>query len=226
MSSSSEPRLLRGAASADAVGVSMPDLRSGHWTRLGDTTVLGDAVTEQLLDTLAESTRQAARAQGYAVGWAEGRREAERAARAAAEAAAEQAAADVRRREAEHRDALAALQQAAALVRERLTEVCRAVDEQAAELALELTRELVGQTAANAGRHALQRVAELLPEHPVVRVRLHPDVAPTATGLLEQGVAVVADPTLGRADAVVEADTHVVDLRVTTALERLREVLS
>ena len=225
MSSSSEPRLLRGDASQGAVDLAIPELPSGHWTRLGSGTVRGDQVTERLLDAVAERTGRAARAQGYAVGWAEGRRAAEATARAAADAAAERAAADAVRREAEHRDALAALADATEQLRERLAEVCGDVDEQASELALELTRELVGHAATAAAEHVVERVVGLLPEHPVVRVRLHPDVAATAR-LGSTEVAVVADPALGRADAVVEADSHSIDLRIGTALERLRKALA
>lgn len=226
MSSSTDAGLLKGADTTDATGLAMPELRSGRWTRLGNQSVLGDAVTEQLLDSLAESTRQSARSQGYAVGWAAGLREARDAVRAAADAAAEQSAADGRRRESEHRAAVEALERAAAELRERTAEVCRDVDEQAAALALELTRELVGALAADAAEHVLQRVVGLLPERPVVEVRLHPDVVVEADKLRRHGVAVVADPALGRADAVVESDVDVLDLRVSTALERLREVLS
>ncbi|MFC6288139.1 FliH/SctL family protein [Nocardioides sp. GCM10027113] len=228
MSSSTDPaplRVVRPAPSAAATGLPMPDLRTGRWTRLGADAVLGDDVTEQLLDGLAESTRSAARAQGYAVGWAEGRREAEAAAQQLTVDVAARAEAEERRREAEHQEALAALAAAATALRERTAEVCAAVDEQAATLALELTTELVGRAAADAAEHAVRRVVGLLPDHPVARVRLHPDVAATAADLREQGVTVVADPSLGRGDALVEADTHVVDLRLDTALDRLREVL-
>lgn len=221
----SESRVLRADTSPAAVGWSMPELRSGRWTRLGDRAVLGDDVTEQLLDGLARSTRDAARAQGYAVGWAEGRREAEGAAQRLADDVAARAEAEERRREAEHRTALAALEAAAAGLHERVVEVCTAVDAQAAGLALELTAELVGGAAADAAEHAVRRVVGLLPDHPVVRVRLHPDVVATATDLREQGVAIVADPSLEPGDALVEADTHVLDLRLAAALDRLREVL-
>jgi flagellar biosynthesis/type III secretory pathway protein FliH len=58
-------------------------------------------------------------------------------------------------------------------------------------------------------------------------VRLHPDVATTAADVLrERGVTILPDEALSRADAVVETDTEVVDLRVDSALVRLREVLS
>lgn len=224
MSSSSSPvRVLRGDASTGAAGLLMPELRADSWTRWGTGAVRGDDVTEQLLEGLAETARQAARAQGYAVGWAQGRSEAQSAARAVADQEARRCAEDRARREAEHAAALAALRRAADQLVSRIEEVCRAVDDQAAELALELTRELVGHSAAEAASHVVERVLALAPEHPVARVRLHPSVAAGAAALDQ--VVVVPDPDLGPADALVETDEYVVDLRVETALARLREVL-
>ncbi|HEY9562838.1 MAG TPA: hypothetical protein VIR30_03615, partial [Nocardioides sp.] len=75
MTSSSEARVLRGPV--DVTVLPAPDLRAGEWTRFGSGNARGDAVTENTLAALADSTRDAARAQGYAVGWAEGRRRAE-----------------------------------------------------------------------------------------------------------------------------------------------------
>ncbi len=225
-SSTSAARVLRGDASTDATGLLMPELRSGSWTRWGNGAVRGDDVTEQLLSTLAESTRQAARAQGYSVGWADGRRDAEASVREAAAETARRTAAEEVRREAEHAAALTALREAADQLVARVDDVCRTVDGQAAELALELTRELVGRAAPEAASHAVERVLGLLPDHPVVRVRFHPAVAACAGALRDRGVVVLPDPDLGPADAVVEADEYVVDLRVGAALDRLRDVLS
>jgi flagellar assembly protein FliH len=171
-----------------------------------------------------ETTREDAQAQGYAVGWAQGRREAEASARAAAEGRAAADAERESRREAEHSAAVAALHEAARAAHELLAAACRRVDDQAGALALELTRTLVG-TAHPDPAHVLDRVVGLVPEHPVVSVRLHPDVAALAGDLRELSIVVVGDPTLGRADAVADADDHVVDLRVDEALARLLQVL-
>jgi flagellar assembly protein FliH len=187
---------------------------------------MGDEATESLLDGLAESTRRAARTQGYAVGWAEGRRAAVAAADLEVSVVTAQLAEDRRRQEQEHQEALEALRSLATELRAAMHETCTLVEGQAAELALQLTHELVGARAADAGSHAVARVTSLLPEHTVVRARLHPDVAASASSLVDAGVQVVADPGLGRADAVAETDAGVLDLQITTALERLREVLS
>ena len=225
MSSSTEFRPgLPGAAQQDVTRagdgpgpVPMPDLGSGRWERW--------AVADRPEVGQPGSERAAARAQGYAVGWAEGRRDAE--AGILAERQLEvgrQAAAEAARR-TEHAAAVRALQDAAERLDAALTEVCDRVDQQAARLALDLTRELVGRAPADAD-HVLARVRALLPDHPVLRVRLHPDVAAGAGDLRDHGVAVIADPALGHGDALVEADDHVLDLRASEALTRLAEVLA
>lgn len=171
-----------------------------------------------------EATRDAARAQGYATGWAEGRREAETSAREDAE----RLAADHVRREAvrdtEVAAAVTALRAAADALHRTVAATCVRVDEQASALALELTRTLTGRVEPDPA-HVVARVVGLLPEHPLVSVRLHPDVAALSGDLAAHGVAVVPDPTLRPADAVAHADDHVVDLRVDEALARLEEAL-
>lgn len=184
--------------------------------------VLADLRLPQLRPV--EPTRDAARAQGYAVGWAEGRRAAEAAVQSEAEELRRVVAADEERRDAEHAAAVAALREAAEVARVALVEACRRVDEQAAVLALELTRTLLGDVVPDPAA-VVGRVVGLLPEHAVATVRLHPDVAAVAGDLRDLGIVVVADPTLGRADALAHAEDHVVDLRVDRAVARLAEVL-
>lgn len=222
MSSSSETGRAR-------AGVTTPELRIGNWTRLGGSAVLGDAVTESMLDGLATKAQEAARAQGYAVGWAEGRRAAaeqaaaEQAGRAAHHAAAEE------RREAEHRAAVDALGRAAEQVRGLLGDLAAAIEEQATDLAFALTAEVLGARVATAtAADVVVRVLQVLPPVPVGRVRLHPSLLASgaAQDLAERGLEVVADPSLGPADALVESpDGSVTDLRVDEAMARVREVL-
>ncbi|WP_374454276.1 hypothetical protein [Nocardioides sp.] len=172
-----------------------------------------------------EDTHDTARAQGYAVGWAQGRREAEAAVRAEVDDLTRATAAREAQRDADLAAALTALHAAADAAHELLAAACRRVDEQAGALALELTRTLVGAVEPDPA-HLLDRVLGLLPEHPVASVRLHPEVAAVAGDLTDHGIRVVADPSLGLADAVAQADDHVVDLRVDVALSRLGEVLA
>lgn len=209
--------------------LSIPELRTGVWTRFGANSVLGDTVTEQTLSTLAESTRTAARSQGYSVGWAEGQRAAREAARETGELAEADRLRAEARRQAEHREAVATLELAAAEVRDAIAATCARIEEQATEVAWAITQELLGRELAVAdSADVVRRVLALLPSEPVLRVRLNPADAAgaTETGELSgQGVLVVADPALHRGDALIEAQEHVLDLRIDTALERVREVL-
>ncbi len=208
-----------------------PDLRQGRWTRLGDERILGDEATEAVLGRLAERTRSAAQAQGYAVGWAEGH---QAALRRGAEETAAAAAASARRereREDEHQAALAALYRAAAALSGSAAEVADRMAAQAADLAFELVGVLLGHelsASADPGAAAVARAAAVLPSDPTTRVRMHPGVASSeaAAGLAEQGVVLRADDSLDVHDVVVETDTSAIDLRLTEALSRLREVLS
>jgi flagellar assembly protein FliH len=208
--------------------IALPELRHGEWTRRGGSAVLGDDAAEGLLAELARTTRAAARAQGYAVGWAEGMQQAaDRMAAAAARVAQRRTAEDDVRR-SEHAAALDALGRAAEQVRGLLGDLAGAIEQQASELAFALTRELVGHEVRGAtGSEVVARVLAVLPGRPVATVRLHPSVAGDAAAqdLVERGVEVVADPHLDRADALVESDGAVVDLRIAEALERVREVL-
>lgn len=181
-----------------------------------------------VLGELADSARATAHAQGYAVGWAQGSREA-RVAAAAAAAEAERGRQEAeQRREREHADAVRALRQAANQVRGLLTELCTALEEQSTDLAWALTETLVGREVSVAsGADVVRRVLEVLPAAPVATVRLHPELAadPAVRDLVARGLDVVADPGMGRADALVESDGAVTDLRISAAMGRVREVL-
>lgn len=211
----------------DVTELPVPELRSGTWTRLGSPELLGDAVTEQALGSLAEATRSAARAQGYAAGWAEGRRESAREEQRRAEEEARAAAAQEARREAEHRAALSSLQTAAAGLEAAVAQVCARIEEQASRLAVELVRELLGhELRLETDADAIARVLEVLPDGPAAQVRLHPAQSAAATAELRaRGARVVPDPTLSLGDAVVEATDHVVELRLDDALTRLAVAL-
>lgn len=226
--SSSSDAVLRQDSMGEVRTAARPDLRTGVWTRLGDPSVLGDAVTEAALGSLAEATRTAARAQGYAVGWAQGLQEAQAQAEADARVVVEEARVAEQRREAEHREALAALQHAAGELRGVIGAVCERIGEEATDLAFEVTRALVGHellVVADPGADVVRRVVSALPGD-AVQVRLHPSVAESAAvALADHGVKVSPDHTLLPSDALVETEDAVLDLRVGAALDRLREVL-
>ena len=136
-----------------------------------------------------------------------------------------------RRRAREHALAVVALEEAAAALTAAATEVAARIGEQAADLAFELTRTLVGHelsVTADPGADVVARVLAVLPSGPAVTVRLHPRTAGAVSPdpLAAHGVEVVADPALDPHDAVVETDTTAIDLRISEALDRLREALS
>ncbi|QIG42466.1 hypothetical protein G5V58_06495 [Nocardioides anomalus] len=211
-----------------------PELRTGDLTRFGGSTVLGDEVTEHALSSLVEQARTAARSQGYSVGWAEGRRDA--AAAAAREAEEREAAARAAREhdESRHKDVLQALTRATEGVVQAVTEAQSAVHAQAVELARELTEAMVGhelRASDAAGQTAAEVVMRVLGEAPTGQpfvLRVHPLVADTSAlaELAEAGVRIVPDALLAAHDAIVEVDHRLLDLRISAAIERVREVLT
>ncbi|CAM3441148.1 FliH/SctL family protein [Nocardioides dubius] len=228
MSSSTEAVVLRGGAADEVAALPAPDFRAGDWTRYGASAALGDTVTEHTLAALTTSATAAAQAQGYSVGWAEGRR------RAAEEAAVEAAATTERsqiaeaRREAQHCAALATLAQAADDLRAQIAASCERIEQQATELAVALTRQLMErELAATPAVDTVRRVLAVMPEDPTAQVRLAPSLAsePVVTDLAARGVRIVADPALHPGDAVVETDTQVLDLRISAAMARIEAVL-
>jgi len=214
----------------DHTPMTHPDLRTGVWTRLGDHAVLGDEVTELALGSLAERTRDAARAQGYSVGWAEGRREALELAAVTATLVEQRQQEEEQRREREHQTAVAALVAAAGALQTAAQDVATRIADQAVELAFELTETIVAHELSvevDPGAAVVSRVLAMLPTDPTTTVRLHPTVVhgDAVAALADHGVRLVVDPDLARHDAVVETDRDAIDLRVGTALGRLREAL-
>ena len=232
MTSSSEPgagpRVLRAEQAVAAYAMRTPDLRSGGWTRLGSGAALGDVATEDTLSGLAERTRAAAEAQGYAVGWAKGVRESHAAAELERAQREDRDRRDRERREAEHAAAVTALRQAAASLHEATTELSRRLTDQAAELALAVTAEVLGRAAAEqTPEDVVRRALDVLPEGAATAtLRLSPAVARHALEAdLPTSVSVAADPALDSADALVELHDHVLDLRIDRAVDRVREAL-
>ena len=220
-----EPSVIRRDDATGITALTMHDLRSATWTRLGGTAVRGDEATETTLERLADEARTAAEAQGYAAGWARGVREAQLAAELEREEAAREAEARDQALARQHADALAALTAAAASLRSRTDETCHRIEQEAASLALAVTEAVLGRAASGIGAdEVVDRAVGLLDEGVPARVRVHPEVARAATRPTD-GVTLVADHALGRADAVVELDDHAIDLRVDRALQRVRAAL-
>lgn len=209
-----------------------PELRTGVWTRLGDRSLLGDPITEALLGEVADRARATAEAQGYTVGWAKGKADAEaEIMRNASQRIQDMEAVfdeEEQLRLDEHANAMEALAKAAEEVRTQVAVLAERVETQATELAWAVLETLFGRELALAdGPDVIRRVLAVLPQTPLVQVRLHPDTIAGADlgALYDRGVEIVPDTALAPADAMVSSEGSVIDLRMQSAIDRVREVL-
>jgi flagellar assembly protein FliH len=210
----------------------MPELRTGTWTRLGDRSLLGDPVTETFLAQVAERARAAAEAQGYTVGWAKGKADAEAEIMRSASLRIQdmESAFDEEEeyRVEEHKQAIEALANAAEQVRAQVATLIERVETQTTELAWALVEMIFDRELTIAGgSDVIRRVMQVMPSTPLVAVRLHPEVIADAdlSELYDRGVEIIPDDTLQPSEAMVSSDGSVIELRLHTALERVREAL-
>ena len=207
------------------------DLRTGRWTRLGHTTVLGDPVAEGTLQELAERTRTAAQAQGYAVGWAAGCRTAMAQATAAADEKIQRHDEELLLLKNDQQQAMSALVDLTARLEAAFNEARAGLEERAAALAIEIAEAVLGreiQLSKDPGADAVRRALDLTPATAVITVRMHPAdrAALDTSGLDFHSVRLVDDPTLRRGDAIAETEDSVVEATLTAALDRVRRVLA
>ena len=91
------------------------------------------------------------------------------------------------------------------------------------------SRPAASAVATSPGLDALRRALTLCPSDVPIVVRLHPDdlaeVPAAALAQLPAAVTVLGDETVERAGALAEAGNQRVDAQLTTALERVLEVL-
>jgi flagellar assembly protein FliH len=124
------------------------------------------------------------------------------------------------------------LSDAADALMARETTAREQIENEVVAAAFEIAATLVGHELENPdtrGRDAIARALALAPEHGTVVARLNPtDFAVIDPSHLELGRAIelVADPTVGPGDCVVDVGSCRIDARVGPALERVREVLS
>ena len=172
------------------------------------------------VDSLEEQRAAAAR-QGYQEGYAEG---------------LERAAREQERRSAEESQraaaALAALSHAVSAVHDSANSVCAQVQEAAPKLAYELLEILLAREVSlmtSPGAEAITRVLRLDEGSGPVTVWMHPSDVAALGELAEAGFArdvnVIADPSVEKGGAVAEVGRATFDGQLTTALERVREVL-
>lgn len=177
---------------------------------------------------LSDSSRReqdASQAHGYALGYVQGIRAAEALARTQREdleRAAENADAA---RAAEHTEAMRALGAAAAALHARTVPVLEVASTVLVESALLLAEKIVGRELSNdrfGAKAALDRAMNGIDEATVRQVRMNPkDLAVLELDAVPgTGIALVADPTLARGDALTAFDEGFLDARISTALER------
>ncbi|NEM05352.1 FliH/SctL family protein [Geodermatophilus normandii] len=189
---------------------------------------LGDVYAEELA-----RLREFARAEGHSAGYAEGLAEAGRVvAQAEAEAAARLA--DVQARwERRMASATAALGAAVTALDAATVPTADDVRETLLDGVLTLVEDLLGRevtASTTAGLDAIRRALTLLPSDAPAVVRLHPgdlaEVPPSALAALPPSVTVVGDEDVERAGAIAECGPRRVDAQLSTALARVRAVLS
>lgn len=107
------------------------------------------------------------------------------------------------------------------------------IEDQIVAVAMQIAEVLVGHTLEQPderGRDAIARALALAPVHGDVVARLHPaDIAVLGdpdTLVPGRVLVIVPDPSLSPGDCIVDVAACRVDARVSTAIERAREVLS
>lgn len=175
-------------------------------------------------------------ASGYSAGWSAGTRAGLKEVEEQRRRIAEDAAARAERAAAAAQEALATLARAAAAAQARLAPVVTDAHAELTTTAVALAEALLGAELRDddtSARAALRRALSVQDED-VVRVRLNPDDLAHLTATLDSlpvdlavpsDVELVADPALGRGDAVAELAEGHLDARLGTALARARAAL-
>lgn len=185
-------------------------------------------------EDLLAPARVAAQSVGYAAGWTSG----VRAARVIADAEA-QAAAIERERVATRQDdqldrAIRAIRTAATALEHQAIPAAEEVEELIVSTALAIAEALVGQVLRDGpvrSQAALTRVLNLAPVDEDVTIALSPADLPLidAESLSAKGesrvIAFVEDPALPPGDAWASCGATTIDARLTSGLERVRQVL-
>lgn len=208
---------------SESVATSTRELRRlAHATVVPTTYTSLPGVSERVGPDAPSDERATGYAEGYAEGYARG---------------AEAARADVereRREEASRRaTALAALEAAASEVREAGARARDELFEAASRVAFALVEELLAHelsVSLNPGRDALVRTLAADEGSGPATAYLNPEdlarLGEVATLHLGREVTLVADAAVARGGARVEIGDTVLDGQITTALERVREVLA
>ena len=186
---------------------------------------------------ILQEARSAAQAVGYAQGWAEGIRES----RAAQAAERKAMAAEYRSVAAERRErtarAIAAMDQAASRLENRALRTAEEMESAIIDSAFDIAEAIVGAVLRDdetRGALAVRRALSLAPASEEVIVALHPAdhavITSNGTVALQQAASgrqinFVADEALEPGDAIASWQATTVDARISSGLQRVREVL-
>lgn len=205
------------ATSADAVSCENQVFAPAHFT------LLAPSPTEQLAQNASQS-------HGYAAGYAQGIRAAEVLARTQREELERAAAHAEAIRQAEHTEAMRALEAAADALRACAVPVLEQASTVLVESALLLAQKVIGSELSDAesgARAALERSLAGVDVSTVRHVRMSPldlqvlglDTVPNTS------IALVPDPSLSQGDALTAFDEGFLDARIHTAFERASAAL-
>ncbi len=168
-----------------------------------------------------EAVRQASAEDGYESGYSEGHRAGALAAEAANQALRDQVSA-----------AAASMAAAIGQLSETDRQVANDLADDALQLAFDLTQLILDREihlSEDPGLDALRRCFDFIPRRSAVVVRLNPADAEILgdVGAVLAGVdyEVVADPTIGRGGALVDAGAARIDGQIDSALGRVADVL-
>lgn len=183
-----------------------------------------------LKDENRERIEAEARTRGHAAGYAAGAAQARIDAALAAEVTAQCAEREAARAEARVQEKIAALNTAARAAGAQAVPVLDTLEQQIAAAAMEIAEALLGREldrAEDSALSALQRALNPAVPAPVSIIRMNPaDLsALPEKNRVEVDAELVADPSLGRGDAVAEYPHGFLDARLTTAVERMRTAL-
>lgn len=188
---------------------------------------------EQVYADQMAALREQAHREGFEAGHAEGMLAAEQAIAEMVETAQAQVAYEQDQWRVQAQSTLAALAAAVEALDARTAPAMTEMTESLSQAAFTLVEDLLGRELAavsHPAREAVQRALRLVPADEAVVIRLHPSdhAALDADWLaaLRPGVSVLADSNIEPSGAVAEAGARRVDAQLSTALGRVREVLT
>ena len=184
-----------------------------------------------LRDEATVRIQEQARVRGHAAGYADGAALARAEAAEAAEAARQAAAAAEQQARARAKELMGSLNAAADALHSRTVPVLETLEHQLADAAVQIAEALLGrelQRSEDSALSALHRALNPATPAPVHTIRMNPaDLAAVPEDCRSQiQAALVADPSLGRGDAVAEYPEGYLDARLSSAVVRLKAALT